>query len=161
MFETHDENLILKNVNKLRPIRMNRWFWWRKWEYPKKPLHKRKPLLERINNGDFDFSHYFWQAQYSLLQLNKIHKESKDLETYIENSSVEKSRYNRLMKDYYKDEDEKLQYLYKSFEESFIPRMEETKEIINNFDGSLNELYQYYYKNHSYVIKPIRKSTIK
>ena len=65
-----------------------------------------------------------------------------------------------MSKDYYKDEDEKLQYLYKSFEEVFIPKIEETKEIINNFNGTLEELYEYFYNNHRYIIKPIRKSTI-
>jgi hypothetical protein len=42
-----------------------------------KPLDKRKPLRDRILNGDYDFSHYWYQAAWVEHDLNDLQIECK------------------------------------------------------------------------------------
>ena len=49
---------LAKEFSKLQKLNYNQFRWWRMYDVRMKPLNNRKPLRDRIFNGDFDFSHY-------------------------------------------------------------------------------------------------------
>lgn len=150
LYDHQPKEVIEKEISKLIPINHNPYFWWRRWKPKKEILHKRKSLLEKINNGDFDTPHFYWQAQYSLMELNKLYNES-SFETFIEKSAVERRRYNRLIDEYYKEEDNRLKQLIFEFTNNFTIRTEEEVEkIILEFGGTIKELYNYFEKNYKF-----------
>jgi hypothetical protein len=90
--------------------------WWRRHK-KRKTLPKYHPLLSRIRNGDFDTSQYLQEAQTELDTYNDIVRrctaEGKELDLRIDTINQRifdegdqyMRRYNRLMKDFYADED--------------------------------------------------------
>jgi hypothetical protein len=70
-FITQPEEVIEQELSKLQPLNYNKFMWWRTHTQKGAPLGKRAPLKERIINGDFDFSCYYWQAQNAAIQARK------------------------------------------------------------------------------------------
>lgn len=104
--------------------------WWRR--HPKrKVLSNKRPLIERINNGDFEVSQYFEEAEAEKRTLLELKKKEEDrgkklglkyesIRQNIFNATDEyQRRYNRLMKDAYRDEDRILNEIEKSFRKQF------------------------------------------
>ena len=59
----------------------NKFWWWRRFQ-PRQTLHKYRRLDERIPNGDFEVSDYYWQLQYeNVLEQEAIDKEPEPLST--------------------------------------------------------------------------------
>ena len=90
----------------------NRFKWWTKGR-PNKPLKADTPLLLKIRNGDFDFSHYYWQAQYALLEMEEKTGHITHPSSRHEAQTLFRERHRRLMKDFEKDEPERLGGFYK------------------------------------------------
>ena len=55
-----------KELSKLRKLNYNAFRWWRMYDVKSPKLHHRCPLIDRIKNGDFDYSP-FTNHQYPLL----------------------------------------------------------------------------------------------
>jgi len=72
----HSKEVIVKKLSQLTPLKYNQFYWWRKWGPKNTPLFSSRPLLDKIKNGDFDFSLYFWQALYSELEAKELVRES-------------------------------------------------------------------------------------
>ena len=66
----HSKETINKEISKLQPLKYNQFYWWRKFK-TKSPLSSKEAVHARIDNGDFDFSSYYWQAQYALLEMEE------------------------------------------------------------------------------------------
>tara|TARA_R100001509_G_C4875269_1_gene218329 strand:- start:1817 stop:2290 length:474 start_codon:yes stop_codon:yes gene_type:complete len=152
---THSEEEILNQLSKLQPLKYNQFYWWRRWGAKNKALHKYCPLLDRIKNGDFDFSPYFWQAIYCELEINKKLDELGDFEILRENHAVDFARRKRLWEDFDKDEAERLQTIQKSFLKEFRITEEELEKELSEFDGTLEELY--HHCSVVYKTKSLRK----
>lgn len=159
LYECQPKKLVDKEISKLIPIPHNPYFWWRRWK-PKNPkLHKRKSLLERIENGDFNIPHFYWQAQYSLIELNKLYSNN-SYETFIEISAVERRRYNKLIEEFYKEDDLRISQLIEEFTNNFTVRTEEEVEnIILEFGGTIKDLYIHFENNYKYAYKKTWKTT--
>ena len=96
-----DKELITQEISKLQPLNYNRFMWWRRFDSPNKPLHKNSDLLDKIQNGDFDFSHYFWQAKYTEMEMDEIHNDVwPDSVKYKEKTSIHGARRQRLWADF-------------------------------------------------------------
>ena len=122
----------------------DRFMWWRNYTPKYRPLHSRKPLRDRIANGDFDTSSFKYEAQVSEHKLNKMYIESKgDMGVYSHNSALEANRRKRLLEDFTKDENKKLEDLYLAFRDKFGLSRELFEEEIVNSDGELIEFYDY------------------
>lgn len=159
LYDHQPKKVILKEINKLIPIKHNPYFWWRRWKPKNKPLHKRKGLLEKIENGDYDIPHFYWQAQYSLMELNKMYNEL-PYETFIENSGVERRRYNKLMEEFYKEDDQRIEKLIEEFTNKFtINCTKKIENIILEFGGTIKELYFHFEENYKYTYQPTWKKT--
>lgn len=64
-----------KELSKYQKINYNQFRWWRSYQPKNKPLDNRKPLRDRILNGDFDYSCYKAQQYQVEYQLNDILEE--------------------------------------------------------------------------------------
>jgi hypothetical protein len=146
----HSKETILNNLSKFKPTKHNRFWWWRRYDIGEKPISKKSSILDKIEAGYYNFPEsYFWQAQLALIELNEYHPED------IERKGVAKSKYKRLMDDYYKDENIKLERIIEDFTNGYILKKEQVKEIIESFNGDIKELYNFFEKNHKYPIQPI------
>ena len=130
------------HFDKLQKLNYNVFRWWRMYESKNKPLDNRKPLRERIMNGDFEFSHYYLQALWVEHDLNDLQIECKgDDGVFVERGAVMRARRKRLYEDYERDEKEKLRELRKCLHQSFKISKEELINVMEEFGGTTLELY--------------------
>lgn len=146
MFKTQPEEFVKEQLDKLQPLNYNRFKWWRRWETKNDTLHKYVPLIDKIRNGDFDFSHYFWQAQYCEIEMNKKLESCIDTQHWIESTQLDRARRKRLWEDFEKDEANKLDALQIEFTKKFRITKEEYYNEIEKFDGTLEEFYFHCYE---------------
>jgi hypothetical protein len=131
-----------KELNQYQKINYNRFMWWRMYQPKNKPLHNRKPLRERIFNGDFDYSCYKAQAYWCEYQLNNLLEEcGNDYQKYLEKGAVLRARRKRLLEDFEKDEAERLRSLTVEFTKYFRCDEKQVEEEMLNCSGSLTDLY--------------------
>ncbi len=65
--------------------------WWRTHCDKTEPLSKRVPLRDRIVNGDFDFSSYYWQAQSAaIVGRNKLDLTKDEKEVFLTFKEINK-----------------------------------------------------------------------
>ena len=143
VFNIANEDLVLQEISKLRPLNYNRFMWWRRFDQKKRPVDKKAPLLDRIKNGDLEFSHYYWQALYTEIEMNEKRNECIDDQHWIEQTRVDKQRRRRLYDDFEKDETEKLATLRKQFSKEFRMTKEDYDDEILEFGGTLLQLYRH------------------
>lgn len=141
-----------KQIKKLTPLKYNQFFWWRKFK-DKSPLSNKAALYARIDNGDFDFSSYYWQAQYALIEMEDKTSHIKDPEVRREAQSIYMERYRRLLKDFEKDEPQRLETFKKSMMKIFDITLEDLEKKMEEFDGTLKELYIFIKTNYQFKIK--------
>jgi len=120
----------------------DRWYWWRRFQ-PRQTLHPYRRLEERIPNGDFEVSDYYWQLKYeNVLEKEALANEvSPDKQHEIRCLYSERKR--RLTKDYEADETKILNEMYKAFKNEMRMTQDEVDEEMINFDGTLAEFYTY------------------
>lgn len=143
VFNVVNEDFVLQKISKLRPLNYNRFMWWRRFDQKKRPLENKAPLLDKIKNGDLEFSHYYWQAQYTEMEMNEKKNECIDDQHWVEQTRVDKERRRRLYSDFEKDEAEKLSTLEKQFPKEFRMTKEDYENEVEEFEGSLEDLYHH------------------
>ena len=132
--------VIKYEINKLQPLKYNQFYWWRKFK-DKSPLSSKEAVHARIDNGDFDFSSYYWQAQYALIEMEEKTGHIKDPAKRHEEQMIYRERHRRLMKDFEKDEAERLVNYKKTITDIFEIEVDELERKMEDFDGTLKELY--------------------
>lgn len=137
----HSKEVILKKLSNYTPLKYNQFYWWRNWGPKNKPLFNSRPLLDRIKNGDFDFSIYYWQALYFELEARELVQESIGAQGANPKLALAIERKKRLWQDFERDEPQKLQTLQKEFLREFKMTREEYYEQIEDFSGDLEEFY--------------------
>ena len=139
-----ERETVLDKISQLQPLNYNQFRWWRRFDALNKPLHKYSNLLDKIQNGDYEFSHYYWQAKYAELEMDDIHHETyPDAALYNEKTSIHGARRQRLWDDFEKDEQEKLQQIEKDFYLEFKMSRKQVKEEMEEFGGTLENFYHY------------------
>ena len=120
----------------------NKFYWWRRFQ-PRQTLHHYRRLNERVPNGDFEVSDYYWQLKYEdVLEQNDLANEtSADRKHEIRSLYGERKR--RLTKDYEADEAKILTGMYKAFWNEFRMTKEQVEDEMINFDGDLAEFILY------------------
>jgi hypothetical protein len=131
-----------KKFSKLRKLNYNAFRLWRMYDNPNKPLCNRSPFSDRILNVDFDYSHYKYQADWCEHEMNDIAREcGDDIGKFVEKTSLLRSRRKRLLEDFEKDENGKLEMLINTFTVHFRCNKEQVYEEIEKCSGSLMDLY--------------------
>lgn len=141
VYRVGNEDLVLEEISKLRPLKYNKFQWWRRFASPNKPLEDKAPLIDKIKNGDLEFSNYFWQALYTELELNAKREEARDGIEWIETTQVDRARRKRLWEDFERDETKKLEYIKKQFIKVFKMTAEDYEDQLERIDGTLEDLY--------------------
>ena len=141
VYKVENKRFVLREIDKLKTLGYNRFMWWRRFTPSSPPLDSKSSLLDKIRNGDLDFSHYWWQAKYTEIELNEKLQESLDYNHWVQTTQVDRNRRKRLYEDFDKDETTKLAYIKKEFLKEFYMSLEDYEEEISSFDGSLEELY--------------------
>jgi hypothetical protein len=131
-----------KEFSKLRKLKYNQFRWWRMYDDPKEKLSSKSSLRDRIINGDFDFSHYKYQVMWCEHDINDIHDKFKnDFGRFAEETLLLKTRRKRLLEDFEKDENKKLQTLTTEFTQRFKCSKEQILNEMENCTGSLLDFY--------------------
>ena len=139
----HSREVVMKHINKLQPLNYNKFMWWRTHTDKVVPLGKRAPLKDRILNGDFEPSSYFWQAQFALYTaLDKLDLIKHDHQSQMEMLAVDFARHKRLMEDFNKEEPARLEALYEAFTSAFQITREELEEKLIQWPGTILDFYE-------------------
>ena len=140
----HSRETVMEHINKLQPLNYNKFMWWRTHTDKVVPLGKRAMLKDRILNGEFNPSSYFWQAQLSLYTAkDKLDLEKHDMRYQMEICAVDFARHKRLMEDYEKEESSRMEALYDAFTSAYKITREELEEKFLNFHGTILDFYNY------------------
>ena len=153
----HSRDVVEQNLARYQPLNYNRFMWWRSYTDGIKPLSKRVTLKERIVNGDFNESSYFMQAQLALHNAkDKVDLNKHNLSDQLDILAMDLTRYKRLMEDFNKEDNARLEALYNSFISTFnMTRTEFIDEICEWTDDLLS-----YYK-HCMKFKYVASNTNK
>jgi len=143
----------------------NTFNWWRRRKKRKK-LPKSKPLLLRIRNGDFNTSQYLDEANFEMdtkqkLQTQEIERGSRlglKYETVRQNifnaTDQYQRRYNRLMNDYFEDEDRILEEFRFALKKEFGKDLWEKCMKKQRGKGNPEDIYMWYKKQVGMVTTP-------
>jgi len=140
MLIVHSNETINKHISKLQQLKYNQFYWWRKFK-DKSPLSSKEAVHARIDNGDFDFSSYYWQAQYALMEMEEKTGHISDPGNRHDAQTIYRERYRRLMIDFEKDEPQRLTEYKKAITNLFEIEDKDLEEKMENFEGTLKELY--------------------
>ena len=129
----------------------NKFKWWTKGK-KHKPLSDRAPLYDKIQNGDYDYSYMFNEAEMVKELAKKAYDdtyknyggtdEKNRIEVSLEASRMKRLRAIKLQLEAHKDEQKILWKLQNDFKEVF--GFDIWEEAVENCGGDLISLYQYY-----------------
>jgi len=140
----HSRETVMEHVKKLQPLNYNKFMWWRTNTDKVVPLGKRALLKDRILNGDFNPSSYFWQAQLALYTAkDKLDLSKHDTRFQLEIAGVDFQRYKKLMEDFEKEETNRMLALYDAFTAEYRITKEELEERFLRFHGTILDFYYY------------------
>ena len=131
-----------KQLSKLQKKTYNQFQWWRRYQ-TRKTLHEKMPLEQRILNGDFEHSDYYYQALHENYLLEDKIKGKLYYEDMLDDVSLFRTRYKRLMDDYEKDEKQLIKDLRKEIRTVTRITYDELDKIMETFDGTTHELFIY------------------
>ena len=137
-----DREFLESQLARLTKKKYNQYYWWRRYE-TRKELDKKTPLYEKIKHGDYDPSDYLYQMEHEfyLMEDKLVGVNSVDQRHEIKGLCLERSR--RLNEDYQKHEKELMDKIYSDFRRTFNIQRQELTSIMENFDGTLLELYDH------------------
>jgi len=142
----------------------DRFMWWRGYTPKNKPLHKNKPFIEKIKNGDYEVGPYLWEVELAKHTINdkflKCRTTNGDVDYGVFNSetSIDKARIKRLNQDHEKEEVKKLQEVKKGFLTVFKMTSEQYEEEVLNTNAE--ELIDFYFEmedKYGTYWKPLKK----
>lgn len=158
LFDTSDPKLVQREIKKLQPLTYNRFRWWRRFDTKTQPLPRGAKFIDRIKNGEYEFSHYYWQLKLTELELNDFHAQYKgNIQKLLEKNGVDLARRKRLIEDFEKDEADRLKALRSGFLREFVMTKEEYEEHVMEFGGTTEEFYTYCLKTFYLSGKPTEK----
>ena len=125
-------------------------YWYRRFK-AHKYLPYKYPLIDKIKNGDFEYSPFFDQAKWELHWMEEEQKEFIDnyqgkdptmdmLYTDIEVKA--RKRYNKLYEDAMKDEHNRMDMLTNNLSKYYKLKNQKVKDFIEVFEGTTVELFE-------------------
>ena len=129
----------------------NKFRWWATGKR-KKPLSDRAPLFDKIQNGDYNYSFMFGEADKMRATAKQAYQQTYDnyggsdeknrVESALEASRMKRLKAIKLELEAHKDEQKILYKLEKDFKEVFGLNIFD--EAVENCGGDLLSLYSYY-----------------
>jgi hypothetical protein len=133
---------IEKRLSNLSRRSYNQFVWWRRYQQ-RQTLHPYRTLYEKVLNGDYETSDYYYQAEHENYLLEDDVKNIKHYEDKLDRISLFRTRYKKLHEDFLKEETEIIKNMKKDFKKEFKISDEELDSIMESFDGTVLELYEY------------------
>lgn len=137
-----DREHIEERLSQLPRKTYNQFVWWRRYQQ-RQTLHDKMPLYNKIVNGDFETSDYYYQAEHENYLLEDVIKDMKHYEEKLDKISLFRARYKKLHEDFIKEEAEIMRKMKKDFRLTFRISEEELDSIMESFDGTVLELYNH------------------
>jgi len=131
-----------EQLSKLNKKKYNQFVWWRRYEV-RQTLPDKSPLYDKIMNGDYEHSDYFYQAEMENYLLADKIKDIKYFEDQLDHRSLFGARWKRLIDDYQKDEKDIMKKMKRDFKATFNISPERLELVMEDFDGTTIELYDY------------------
>lgn len=143
------EQELEKIFKKMYKARYNRFTWYRLYVPKNEPLCDRVVIERRVENGDFDYSHYIYQAELVEYKLNKAYERLfPDIARYNDEHAVDILRRNKLMELYNKDEDKKLHKLKKDCSIRFKVSEDIIEKEMEEFQGNAKKFIKHLTKKY-------------
>jgi hypothetical protein len=120
----------------------NKFMWWRRYQ-SRQTMPDKSTFYDKIVNGDFETSDYYYQAEHENYLLEDAVKDIKHYEDKVSYISMFRARHKRLMEDYQKEEAEILRKLKLEFKKVFKIPKEDLERVMETFDGTTLDLYIY------------------
>ena len=153
---------IEKGLSHLSKKTYNQFVWWRRYQQ-RQTLHPYRTLYEKILNGDYETSDYYYQAEHENYLLEDATQHLKSYEDKLDKISLFRARYKKLHEDFLKEETEIVKSMKKDFKKEFKISEEELDSTMESFDGTTLELYQHIKQlkgEHSENRKPMPKISV-
>ena len=125
-------------------------YWYRRFK-THKCLPYKYPLIDKIKNGDFEYSPFFEQAKWELHWMKEEQEEfinnyqgsdpTMDM-LYTDIEVKARKRYNKLYEDAMKDEHNRMDSLIINLSKHYKLKKEKIKDFINEFEGTTIELFE-------------------
>ena len=131
-----------EQISQMNKKSYNRFQWWRRYA-SRNELDEKMPLSLRVLNGDFEVSDYYYQAAHELVLMENELATIKHPDDAHEKRSLYMERFRRLTEDYEKDEADILRKLKRDFRKAFGISREQLEQEMENFDGTVEQLYSY------------------
>jgi len=116
-----------------------------------KCLPYKYPLIDKIKNGDFEYSPFFEQAKWELHWMKEEQEEfinnyqgsdpTMDM-LYTDIEVKARKRYNKLYEDAMKDEHNRMDMLTNNLSKYYKLNKQKVKDFINVFEGTTIELFE-------------------
>ena len=152
---------IEKGLSHLSKKTYNQFIWWRRYQQ-RQTLHPYRTLYEKILNGDYETSDYYYQAEHENYLLEDAVQNLKTYEEKLDKIGLFRARYKKLHEDFLKEETEIFKNMKKDFKKEFRVSEEELDSIMESFNGTTLELYEYMKEIKGTVtqnLKPMPKVT--
>jgi hypothetical protein len=143
-----DREFLESELSKLWRNKYNCYQWWRRYQ-TRDCLPKKTPLYEKIVHGDYDPSTYLYQADHEMHLLSDKLQSVKHPDDAHDITGLFMERRRRLLIDYEKEEVNIMRELKSDFVKTFKIDRKLLDSIMETFDGTLVELYNYI-KNKDY-----------
>ena len=136
---------IESKLERLQKKSYNRYYWWRRYS-TRHELSNNHPLFEKIKNGDYDVSDYIYQSEleHYLMQDKLATISASDEKHDVRGLFMTRAR--KLNEDFQKDERNIMQALVRDFAKTFKKTKKEIEQTMESFDGSLEDLFNFYKK---------------
>lgn len=140
-------------------------YWWRRFR-SHKSLSYSSPLLDKIKNGDFEYSQFYQEAEWELHWMKEEQSDFIDLyqgrdpkedRLYMDIELRARKRYNKLFEDAMKEENDRLTKLVEGLHKKFKMSKEDIKNIMSEFGDTTLQLYFYIAKLQNYNIDTLNK----
>lgn len=137
-----ERDFLETHLSKLPKKTYNQFVWWRRYQQ-RQTLHDKRTLYEKIMNGDYEHSDYYYQAEHENYLLEDATQHLKTYEEKLDKIGLFRARYKKLHEDYLKEETEIMKKMKKDFRITFRITEEELDSIMESFDGTTLELYNH------------------
>jgi|TARA_R110001592_G_scaffold282638_1_gene550423 hypothetical protein len=126
-------------------------YWWRRFR-SHKCLPPKTSLLDKIQNGDFEYSRFYQEAKWELHWMvedqkefieNYQGKDPKQDRLYLDIELRARKRYNKLFEDAIKEENDRLYKLVNALHKQFKMSKDDIRDLMSEFGGTTEKLYYY------------------
>lgn len=143
MFESRlSREFLEQKLSKLQKKTYNQFVWWRRYQQ-RQTLTDRRTLHDKIANGDYEPSDYYYQAEHENYLLEDAVEGFKTYEEKLDKISLFRARHKKLHEDFLKEEAEIMKNMKKDFWREFRIKSEELDTIMEGFDGTMMDLYNH------------------